>query len=160
MQKPLTEKRLENICLFYLERFDASSDKLRQMLNRRIKRQKMQNIPVDKDIYSWIENVIGKMQRLGYVNDTRYAENVVRRLSQSGKSARFIQQKLAQEGINADVITALLNPQDDLERACLFVRKKRLGANYEKDLAKLARAGFDYETAKQALEQGNQNDNT
>ena len=40
-----------------------------------------------------------------------------------------------------------------MERAKIFVQKKHLEQT-EKDLAKLARAGFDYETAKQALSEG------
>ena len=79
MQKLLTAKRLENIALFYLERFDASSDKLRQVLKRRLRRQKMQGIELSPEAPDWIENVIQKMQNLGYVNDDRYAENAVRR---------------------------------------------------------------------------------
>lgn len=151
MQKPLTEKRLENITLYYLERFDASSDKVRQMLKRRIQKQKMLNIPVDKNINIWIENVIQKMQNLGYINDERYAENVIRRLSQSGKSMRFIQQKLATEGISSALVDNYLSPEDELIRAKTFTRKKHLGKDYQKDLAKMARAGFSYEIAQQVL---------
>ena len=152
-QKPLTEKRLENIALFYLERFDASSEKLRQVLNRRLYRQKICGTVVNPESQNWIENIIQKMKHLGFVNDDRYAENVVRRLGEQGKSARQIQQKLCSEGIDAFVDEQLLSEQDDLSRAKIFVRKKHLGQNYEKDLEKLARAGFNYETAKQALKE-------
>ena len=38
-----------------------------------------------------------------------------------------------------------------MENARRFVHKKRLGQDYKKDMAKLARAGFGYETAKQVL---------
>ena len=150
MQKPLTEKRLENIALFYLERFDASCEKLRQVLQRRVLRQKMQGIEVNLEIPNWIDQVIQKMQNLGYVNDNRYAENAVRRLSQQGKSARYIRQKLKTEGLSDSLINQYVAGQDDLARAKIFVQKKHLGQT-EKDLAKLARVGFDYETAKKAL---------
>ena len=151
MQKPLTEKRLENIALYYLEQFDASAEKLRQVLTRRVRRQKMQGIVIDPKVTQWIENVIQKVTRLGYVNDTRYTENAVRRLSQSGKSARFIQQKLTADGITADEIEKHLSVDDDLQRARVFAQKKHLGQDYQKDLAKLARAGFSYETAQEVL---------
>ena len=143
----------KNIALFYLERFDASSDKLRQVLKRRARRQKMQGIEVAPEVPDWIESVIQKMQNLGYVNDDRYAENAVRRLSQQGKSALYIRQKLKAEGLKDSIVNQYLVGQNDLERAKIFVQKKRLGQT-EKDLAKLARAGFDYETAKQALSEG------
>ena len=151
MQKPLTAKRIENIALFYLERFDTSSTKLRQVLIRRVQRHNLQQIPIDPHVYEWIEQTIQKMQSLGYVDDKRYAENTIRRLSASGKSNRFIQQKLQAEGIDGDLIYSLLTPENDIEQAKIFVQKKHLGSDYKKDLTKLARAGFDYETAKQAL---------
>ncbi len=160
MQKPLTPKRLENIALYYLERFDASAYKLREVLKRRVNKQKLAGEPVDKDVFQWIEAVIQKCVALGYVDDKRYAENAVRRLTQAGKSLRFIRQKLMNEGIDVDLLETLLNPEDELERACTFVRKKRLGGDYEKDLAKLARAGFSYEIARQALTQGEEDDGT
>lgn len=155
MQKPLTEKRLENITLYYLERFDASSEKVRQMLKRRIQKQKMLGLDVDPQINLCVEKVIQKMQQLGYVNDDRYAENAVRRLTQSGKSTRFIQQKLLAEGVPVATLEKYLDPENELERARTFARKKHLGKDYQKDLAKLARAGFSYDTATQILKGDN-----
>lgn len=158
MQKPLTEKRLENIALFYLERFETSTEKLRQVLNRRAKRQKMLGIPLNPDIDQWIENVIKKMEKQGFVNNARYTENTVRRMSNQGKSLRLIGQKLKAEGIDPNIIQEQMDVYDDLANAKIFVKKKHLTQN-EKDLAKLARAGFDYETAKRALlEQGEDDD--
>ncbi|MBQ4472593.1 MAG: RecX family transcriptional regulator [Alphaproteobacteria bacterium] len=151
MQKPLTPKRLENIALYYLDRFDASSTKLRQVLLRRLQKQKMSDTPVDPNALKWIENVIQKCVDLGYIDDKRYVENAVRRLSAGGKSARFIQQKLLSEGLDADLIQSFLQIDDDLTRAQTFVTKKHLGKDYEKDLAKLARAGFSYDVARRAL---------
>lgn len=151
MQKPLTEKRLQNIALYYLERFDASSEKLRQTLKRRIQRQKMAGIPIHPSAYTWVEQILEKMKSLGYINDERYTENIIRRLSESGKSTRFIRQKLLVEGISEDTLEKFLSPDDELARAKNFVHKKHLGQGYQKDLAKLARAGFSYEIAQQVL---------
>ena len=151
MQKPLTEKRLANITLYYLERFDACSDKVRQMLRRRVQKQKMRDFPVDKNVYIWIENVIRKMIDLGYINDTRYVENVVRRLSQSGKSMCYIKQKLVQDGVDPNLGEEYLNADDELARAKIFAHKKHLGKDYQKDLARLARAGFSYDVAREVL---------
>ena len=50
----------------------------------------------------------------------------------------------------------LQNPNWEVESAKIFVRKKRLGVkhsnNLEKDLAKMARAGFNYNIIKNILE--------
>ena len=156
MQKPLNPKRLENITLYYLERFDACSGKVRQMLNKRVQKQKMLGMEVDKNIHNWIEQTIHKMQQLGYLNDERYTQNSIRRLSEQGKSSRYIRQKLATEGISQTLISTYLSPDDELDRAIKMVHKKHL-QHTEKDLAKLARAGFTYETAKKALTQGEEN---
>ena len=85
------------------------------------------------------------------LNDERYAENVIRRLTQGGKSTRFIAQKLLSEGIDEAILEKYLSPEDELERAQTFARKKHLGNDYQKDLAKLARAGFSYDIATQVL---------
>lgn len=154
MQKPLSPKRLSLFALTYLARFDCSSEKLRQVLNRRVLRQKRQNIPVDEQTPKWIEAVIQQMQNLGYIDDKRYVENAIRRLSESGKSARYIYQKLQADGIDTTLIESLLDnsEEQDIQRAIHFAHKKHLGKDYKKDLEKLARAGFSYEVAKQTLD--------
>ena len=153
MQKPLTERRIENIALFYLARFETSTGKLRQVLKRRVQRQRMQGIEVPGEARDWIENVLQKMHAQGYLNDERYAENSVRRWLEQGKSHQVIRQKLLAEGISKDMFEKYLTDQDDLASVQKVVQKKHLGQDREKDLAKLARAGFSYETARAALTQ-------
>ena len=154
MQKPLTERCLENIALFYLARFETSTGKLRQVLKRRVQRQKMQGIDIDPNISQWIENVVRKMCAQGYINDERYVESCVRRWSELGKSHQVIRQKLLAEGMSEDMFSQYLSAQDEIEIARRFVQKKHLGKDYQKDLAKMARAGFSYEVAKEVLPKG------
>lgn len=150
--RKVTLQRLRNIALFYLERYDASTTKLRDVLNRRlIKAAREQQIPPEAN--EWIEKIIDEMRQLGYVNNQRFAENTVRRLTESGKSRSFIRTKLKLAGIDEEEIRQALSGTDELASARLMVRKKHLGADYQKDLARLARAGFSYETARQALEE-------
>jgi SOS response regulatory protein OraA/RecX len=104
MIKKITEKRLENITLYYLQRYESCSSKLRIFLKRRILKLKIQQIEIPSQIDCWIENVIEKMINLGYINDRRYIENTVRRLQSSGKSIRYISNKLKQDGIEDDLI--------------------------------------------------------
>ena len=150
--KKITPQRLKNMAIYYLQRYDAGSHKLRTVLIRKIKKAQME-IPVPNEAFIWVEQVIEQMQNLGYVNDTRYAENMVRRLSQSGKSKTFIKNKLKMEGISEAMFETLFSDTDDLTQARLYVRKKKLGRDFQKDLAKLARAGFSYDIARQALNQ-------
>ncbi len=164
MTKKITPNRLYNIALYYLSRYDASTGKVRQILQRRLMRAKMKMEEVPPEALDWIENIVNRLTDLGYVNDKRYGENLVRRLSDAGKSARFITMKLNQDGLDANLIEDLISKtnSDELERAKKYVRKKKLGFyrphemradHYKKDLATLARAGFSYETATMALKE-------
>lgn len=150
--KKITPDRLKNIALFYLERYEASSDKLRTVLKRRLVKAKLEQ-PISKDAFQWIENVVHEMQRLGYVNDKRFSENLVRRLSSMGKSPSYIKIKLKSAGIDDELIAYALSDTDTLTQARLVVQKKHLGNNFKRDLAYLARMGFPYEIAKEALEE-------
>lgn len=166
MVKQITFKRLENIALFYLQRYDSCSTKLNSVLKRRVLRAKKQGIIVPDDSSLWIEQVVLKMIDLGYIDDKRYAENIFRRLQNNGKSSRYIAAKLKQDGLDTQLIQTLIDSMDiscdemDIVAAEKLVRKKKLGyfrtpelrrEMYQKDLAVLGRAGFSYEIAKQAL---------
>lgn len=162
MTKKITSNRLYNIALYYLSRYDASTGKVRQMLKRRLMQAQMKLEEIPTEAPQWIEDIIGRLVDLGYINDKRYGENQVRQLSEVGKSTRFIVMKLNQAGLDADLIETLVSntESNDLERAKKIVRKKKLGIYrpedmrldyYKKDLATLARAGFSYETAVSAL---------
>ena len=150
--KKITQKRLENIALYYLERYEASSGKLRAVLKRRLMKASKEQ-PIPPEASDWIEQVIFQMQQLGYINDKRFAENTVRRLSGAGKSRSFIRSKLKLAGIEEDEISQALADTDELASAQLWVQKKHLSGDFKKDLARLARAGFSYEIAREALEE-------
>ncbi len=162
MTKEITEKRITNITLFYLSRFESSSGKVRTMLHRRLQKARLAGQDIPPEASTWIENTIRHMRDLGYLNDRRYAESQIRHLSRQGKSTRFIAQKLGDAGIDDDTIRTLLSESDtsDLDRARRFVARKKIGhyrptdiraAYHTKDLAALARAGFSYDIAMTAL---------
>ena len=149
--KKITRERLKNSALYYLERYEASTLKLRGVLRRRLIKARLEQ-PVPKEADTWIEEIIAEMVRLGYVNDKRFAENLVRRFSGVGKSRSFIRTKLKMAGIDEEESDIVLSDTDDLTNARLMVQKKHLGKDFKRDLARLARAGFSYEIAREALE--------
>lgn len=162
MNKRLTENRLMNITLFYLSRYESSTEKVRSMLNRRLRRMKMQGEEIPPEAPVWIENILQKIQKESYVDDNRYAENQVRSLAAQGKSEHFICAKLALAGISGDRVKEILDSIESTEesRAKRFVARKKIGylrprgdrqKFWEKDMAALARAGFSYDIARQAL---------
>jgi len=162
MSKRLTENRLMNIALFYVSQYESSVEKVRQMLNRRLRRLKMQGEEVPPEAPVWINNILQKIQDQSYVDDNRYAENQVRNLILQGKSEHFICAKLALAGIRAERVKEILDAMESTEesRAKRFVERKKIGylrprderaKFWEKDMAALARAGFSYDIARSAL---------
>lgn len=150
--KKITPQRLKNIALYYLDRFDASGEKLKSVLMRRIQKAVLAGDEVLPEATQWVDEVVREMKRLGYVNDQRFCENKVRLYLQAGKSNRYIMGKLCEAGLDSEIIRSYL-PDDELEQAQIFARKKKLGQDYQKDLAKLARAGFSYDTAQKVLKE-------
>ncbi len=151
-QKSITTKRLENIALYYLSKYDSSAENLKAVLKRRVEKARLKGADVPENASEVIEEITAKMVRLGYIDDSRFKENLLRRLGQAGKSRAQIMQKMIKAGVRDDEALA---DYDEDEAAAVFVKKKRLGINpenYMKDLAKLARAGFSKNAAKKALQ--------
>ena len=161
MSKCITEKRLLNITLFYLSQREASSEKVRSMLKRRLHRMKQRGEEIPSQAEEWIENVIQKVKDFSYLNDDRYAENQIRLMISQGKSERYMAAKLAGAGIDSDTVHQILQEFDsnELSRAIRYAKKKKLGiyrlkatdTDTKKDLATMARAGFSYEITCKAL---------
>ena len=166
MAKKITEKRLYNIALYYLSRYEATTGKVRDVLKRRLMTAERRGEEIPNEAPAWIEKIIAQMVDLGYIDNNRYAENTFRRLTEAGKSVRSIAYKLKQAGLEEDVLSDLIEEQEttsgelDLTSALKLVKKRKLGlyrpesqraAYAQKDLAVLGRAGFSYGIAQKAL---------
>jgi len=160
-QKPLEPADLEAAALRYLNRFDCSVQKLRTHLRQTIRRRGGDAAELERHL----EVLLERYQASGLLNDERFAENLSGRLKARGGSRRAIVQKLRQRGITSGVAEASVprSPAAELEAARAFVRRRRLGPyrpeaerleNRRRDLAALARTGFDHETAVRALGYG------
>ncbi len=171
---------LREAALRYLARYAASTDMLRRVLQRRGYRAARL---ADKDIEfnapdftAQIERVIADMAAMGLLNDAQFAEQKARQLRHAGKSAQFIQGKLALKGIarkmslDADAAAALDMGHEDSAAAELaaaerLAQKKKLGRyrpqmpeeaaerakQRQRDMAFLLRAGFSLDVARRAL---------
>ena len=163
LPKKITPQRLKNIALYYLKRFESSSDNLKPVLRRRVNDYAYHNPEWHKEeAYQWIEDLLADFERLGYLDDARYAELKVKNYIAAGKSARYIAGKLKQKGIAESTISNLLDEQDyqPFEVALRFARKKGIGPFRaedkrgecrQKDMGALLRAGFDYDIVMQVL---------
>ena len=73
-----------------------------------------------------VANVVAEMQSQGYVSDARYGEAFCRSRIAHGYGRMFIARELAQNGLDSDLIEALLLPHEDrwLEYAIALVEKR------------------------------------
>ena len=168
--KKITPSYLHNSGLYYLERFSSSVGNFRAVMRRKIK--KSCDFHKDQDFNActkMLEDTIEKFIKLELLNDQTYTRSFVNSLRRRGKSSRAIKAYLAQKYIASDLIEQTLSEhtqtnfenetEAEFETAMTFARKKRLGPfrghkepELDKELGKLARAGFNYDTAKRVLE--------
>ncbi|TWB22562.1 regulatory protein [Nitrospirillum amazonense] len=163
---------LERAALHYLERFAASTAALRRVLMRKVDMSAAAHGTDRAQGAEWVEALITRYQQSGLLNDRVYAEGRVASLHRRGGSTRTIRQKMAAKGVDADLVDAALGElardlgdaeegSTDLRAAHAYARRRRLGpfrleaereAKRDKDLAALARAGFDFDTAARIVD--------
>jgi regulatory protein len=153
--KRISAKSIENAAVFYLRRYAASVKQLQLVLKRkcqRVNRERKEEV----DFPPLVEEVVGKLEKLGYLNDAALAVSKASSLRRSGKSARMIRSKLQVKGLGAQA-AAVHEPRADETAIWVYARKKRLGVfapagvrkeKRMKHLASLARAGFSFSLAK------------
>jgi regulatory protein len=167
--RPITRARLENIALHYVSRYAATRAMLRRVLNRRVllKAQREGNSEVPAEAREWIAEICVAYEKRGWVDDGRLADSLASNAAARGLSRKMLMLKMRQKGLEPSTIRGAIakrseeHPdEDDLTAARHFARKKNLGPwrkkkggedERKKDLAKLCRAGFSFETAKAAL---------
>ena len=152
---------LKKHAISYLSKYNTSKKNLDRILHNKVRRMKLEK--KDKFIlYSSIASIIANLEINKLIDDKNFAQSKIHSLSSQGKSKIFVKNYLMQKGIEKNLIKKtfenfeLKNPNWETESAKIFARKKRLGikysSNFEKDLAKMARAGFDYQTSLKVLE--------
>ena len=162
--RKITPQRLKNIALYYLKRFESSVANLRSVLQRRVNDYAYQNKEFDRgEAYQWIEDILTDFQRYGYLNDSRYAEIKIKDYMSAGKSVRYIKGKMREKGIDEEILSALLEDQenDEFEAALKLAKKKHIGPfrkdeearfeNRQKDMGTLVRAGFSYDVVQRVV---------
>lgn len=147
---------LETAALNYLGRYAASTEGVRRVLRRRLRRQGLE--PERQEAAeAAIATLLAKLVRLGYLNDDAFAAARARRLSAQGRPRAAIAERLAAKGIDRAGIDRTLkalaeeDPGADLAAAIAFAEKKKLGpwrrepaddAVRRREAGMLARRGF------------------
>tara|TARA_Y100001970_G_scaffold225711_1_gene278842 strand:- start:416 stop:886 length:471 start_codon:yes stop_codon:yes gene_type:complete len=153
------EKKLLKYSVDYLSKYDSSKQNLMNVLVRKIFRLQLTESE-KSELLKFVENIILKLEKNNLLNDNRFTMSKILSLSRSGKSKNFIFNYLLRKGITKNQIQTNFdefnknNNNWELNSAELFARKKKLlvsNENYEKKLAKMARAGFSYDICKKVL---------
>lgn len=169
-----TPEYLERVALWYLERYPGSEARLRRALGKRVARSVAELGTDAGEGAAHVEAVVNELRRRGFVDDARFARARIRALRRKGTSGRAVVATLMRQGIDRDLAVQLLHEHSDaseggppeLMAARAFVRRRRLGryrrravpsdearAAREKDLGRLARAGFSFDIAARVLDE-------
>ena len=152
---------LKKYAFSYLSKYNTSKKNIDRILRNKVRRMNLKK--KDKFIlYSSIASILSDLENNKLIDDKNFTQSKIHSLSLQGKSKISIISYFVQKGIEKNLIEEsfenfeLKNPYWEEESAKIFTRKKRLGIkhsdNFERDLAKMARAGFNYNLSKKILE--------
>ena len=153
------KEKLLKYAIYYLSKYSSSKKNLEYILKKKIRRISDEK-KIRFQLYKEIKIIIDKLEQLKLINDTIYAESKINALLNQVKSKNYIKQYLIRKGINSELadthIYLIYENNLDLEKenALKFAKKRNLlndNKDYEKKLAKMARAGFSYEVSKEIL---------
>jgi regulatory protein len=164
--RKITPDSLGRIALHYLERYATSSENLRRVLTRRVRRSAEAHDADPDEQMPHVDALIVRYQQAGLLDDQAYARMRAESLHRRGTSGRMIRMKLAAKGVASDAIDDALESLSelvanaDLSGACNYARRRRIGpwrlrdrADYrDRDLAALARQGFSYNIARKIID--------
>lgn len=159
----ITADYLQRAALHYLERYNAPSAQLRRVLARKITMSCRYHGDDAALHAAALDDVIDRCISAGLVDDRRFAEARAATLRRKGQSRRAVEAKLAAKGVARELAeeTSASQPDDERAAARIAARRRRLGpwrrdeeraASRQKDLAALARLGFDYATARAVID--------
>ena len=166
-RRPVTAEALAEVAIAYLNRYAATREQLSRRLEAWVLRRG--EPPDDGAARPLIAALLARYESSGLLDDARLAAHATELFRARGGSSRKIAARLSSRGVPSSVIQDVLaaerreTPQPDLAAARALVAKRRLGAlrplaerapNRRRDLAVLARAGFDFDTAVRALGPG------
>jgi regulatory protein len=169
--KPVTAAILNDAALLYVTRYAASSRQLRRVLLRRIARARLAGREIAEGADAIVEQIIARLVRSKVIDDEAFARRRASALARRGESQRRIAQRLSSAGIDADGRRAALAASMDDEghgdrdaadyaAAIRFARRRKLGPyrlearqeRRQRDLAAMARAGFDLSIARRVID--------
>lgn len=165
----ITANYLHNAALFYLQRYAASTGRLRQVLINKIRRSCRDHPDQEAALLlPLVETEIATLQRVELLADDRLAAQLLDGYRARGISSRLIAQKLSIKGFTPDLIKNLLGAthhdettQTEIEAARRYLQRRRLWPygkapsvgpkDKQKSYAALARQGYDPDVINTAM---------
>ena len=153
------KEKLLKYAIYYLSKYSCSKKNLEYILKKKIRRISDEK-KIRFQLYKEIKIIIDKLEQLKLINDKIYAESKINSLLNQVKSKNYIKQYLIRKGVSQELadeqISLFYEKNQNLEKenALKFAKKRNLindKKDYEKKLAKMARAGFSYEISKEIL---------
>ena len=153
------KEKLLKYAIYYLSKYSSSKKNLEYILKKKIRRISDEK-KIRFQLYKEIKIIIDKLEQLKLINDANYAESKINALLNQVKSKNYIKQYLICKGVSQELadeqISLFYEKNQNLEKenALKFAKKRNLindKKDYEKKLAKMARAGFSYEISKEIL---------
>ncbi len=160
---------LQSAAMYYLSRYAATQSGLTRVLQRKVDAWSRQAggdadaaASVTASARLAIAALVERLAGSGAISDQAFAESRARSLARAGRSRRAIGAHLSNKGVPGEMAreAAADDPEQELAAALIHARKRRLGpwrkldATPElrkRELANMARAGFQQATASKAL---------
>jgi regulatory protein len=170
--RKVSEVYLERAAHHHLGRYGSSVENLRQVLRRKVRLSRAHHGGDTAGDEGLIQSVLDRCIAQGLLDDRRYADALMTQLRRRGGSRRQIAARMQAKGISSELCRELLAGEapfsDDEETrdaeamaARRYARRRRLGPyrsdsqrqeRRQRDLAAMARAGFDYDTATSVID--------
>lgn len=153
---------LKKSAISYLSKYDSTKKNLGRILRNKIIKMKDLEKIEKFNLHQLIPKILIELEDKNLINDKNFAQNKIKNLFLQGKSEYYISNILLKKGVAKDLIKETLinfendNPDWKIKSAELFAKRKKLGKfgdfkNKEKDLAKMARAGFNFDISFKTL---------
>ena len=158
----MTDKiQLFKYAVDYLSKYSSSKKNLERILKKKILRMKIEKKDRFK-LYESIPQILINLEKNKFIDDISYATSKIRNFISIGKSKLYIKNYLIKKGIESEIINEVFSQNEidnldwEINSARIFIRKRNLSKeshHREKNLAKMARAGFTYEISKKVLDE-------
>src|SRR5210317_386760 len=162
----VTVEEMRNFSFAYIEKYAPSKQQLRTYLLKKYLKASVLNVK-KQDITDLIDIVLVDLEKSKFISDKFYSESKSRSLIQRGSSINKIRNYLMVKGIDDTYIKETIdkikekNSDQDFFSGIKICKKKRIGPAraednrplfYKKDIALLARNGFDFEVSKKVMD--------